>query len=118
MHAVMPVVRENALHSIVNIARNADTAGVSVIRAFDDRRAIGLKATHRGRLKARCADSESRFLAMKKFSWLPASRLIAARQKPVFCANRVRLIRGGILGRAIHRRSRWTSHAHLLALET
>src|SRR5260370_5173379 len=84
MHAVMPVVRENALHSIVNIARNADTAGVSVIRAFDDRRAIGLIATHRGRLKARCADSESRFLAMKKFSWLPASRLIADRQNRVF----------------------------------
>jgi hypothetical protein len=84
MHAVMPVVCENALPSIVNIARNADAAGVSAIRAFNDRRAIGLTATHRGRLKARCTDSESRFLAMKKFSWLPASRLIAARQNRFF----------------------------------
>jgi hypothetical protein len=80
----MQVVPENAPPSIVNISRNARTAGVSVIRAPNDRRAIGLMATHRDRLKARCADSESRFLAMKKFSWLPASRLIAARQNRFF----------------------------------
>jgi hypothetical protein len=84
MHAAMAVVPENAPRSIINISRNARIAGVSVIRAFNDRCAIGLAATHRGRLKARCADSESRFLAMKKFSWLPASRLIAARQNRFF----------------------------------
>jgi hypothetical protein len=80
----MRVMPENAPPSIVNISRNARTAGVSVIRASNDQRAIGRMATHRGRLKARCADSESRFLAMKKFSWLPASRRIAARQNRFF----------------------------------
>jgi hypothetical protein len=34
--------------------------------------------------KARRTDSESRFLAMKKFSCLPASRLIVARQNRIF----------------------------------
>jgi hypothetical protein len=34
--------------------------------------------------KVRRTDSESRFLAMKKFSCLPASRLIRARQNRIF----------------------------------
>jgi hypothetical protein len=80
----MRMVPENAPPSIVNISGNARTAGVSALRAPNDRRAIGLMATHQGWLKARCADSESRFLAMKKFSWLPASRRIAARQNRFF----------------------------------
>jgi len=80
----MRVEQENPTPSIVNIAKSARAAGVSVIRAFNDRRAIDVTATHRSRLKARCADSESRFLAIKKFSRRPASRLIAARQNRFF----------------------------------
>src|SRR3979490_3518895 len=70
--------------TIVNIARSARAAGLSVIRAFNDRRAIDVTAPRRCRLKARCADSESWFLAIKKFSCRPAWRLIAARQNRFF----------------------------------
>jgi hypothetical protein len=38
--------------------------------------------------------------------------------KPVFWANRVRLIRGAILVRTMHRRSRSTIAAHLCAHES
>jgi hypothetical protein len=44
----------------------------------------GLIATRQHRPKARRTDSESQLLAMKKFSWLPASRLIGARQNRFF----------------------------------
>jgi hypothetical protein len=80
----MQGARENATPAIVNIAKSACATGVFVIRAFDDLHAVDVIATDRIRPKARRADSESRFLAMKKFSWLPASRLIAARQNPFF----------------------------------
>jgi hypothetical protein len=48
------------------------------------RRAFELKVTRRRRLTAYRADSESRFLAMKKFSRLTAARRIAARQNRFF----------------------------------
>src|SRR6185437_2531906 len=70
--------------SIVNIAGNACPAGAFVIHASDEHRAFDPDATHRCRLKATRADSESRFLAMKKFSRLTAARRIAARQNRVF----------------------------------
>jgi len=38
--------------------------------------------------------------------------------KPVFCTNRARLIRGAILVRAMHRRSRSTIDAQLRAHES
>jgi len=80
----MRVVRENTTLSIVNIAGSCCTAGTSALRAFDDRCAIDVIATHRCRSQPRCADSESQFLAMKKFSWQPASRLIVTRQNRFF----------------------------------
>ena len=52
--------------------------------ALIDRDAFGAVATRRRPRKVRCADSESRFLAMKKFSPAPASRLIGARQNRFF----------------------------------
>jgi hypothetical protein len=64
--------------------KSACATGVFVIRAFDDLGAVDVIATDRSRPKPRCADSESRFLAMKKFSWLPASSVIAARQNRFF----------------------------------
>ncbi|WP_146686418.1 hypothetical protein [Bradyrhizobium canariense] len=69
---------ENATLAFVNIEGNACAAGVSLIRVSDDHRIVAAIATHRYRLKARCADSESPFLAMKKFSRFRPSRLIGA----------------------------------------
>src|SRR3981189_1082832 len=76
--------RENPTPPTVNIARSACAAGTSVIDSLKSRRAVDVIATDRDRLKARCADSESRFLAIKKFSWSTASRRIAARQNRFF----------------------------------
>src|SRR6266481_1999590 len=76
--------RENPATPTVNIARSACAAGASVIDSLNDRRAVDVIATDRDRLKARCADSESRFLAIKKFSWSTASCRIAARQNRLF----------------------------------
>jgi hypothetical protein len=80
----MRVVRENATSAIVNIARNTCAAVVSLILTSHARSAIDVAATHRRPQKAVVADSESRFLAIKKFSCLAASRLIAARQTRFF----------------------------------
>jgi hypothetical protein len=77
-------VRENATSAIVDIAESDCAAGVFVIPTSDDRYAIDVVSTDRCRLKACCADSESRFLAMKKFSRRPALRLIGARQNRFF----------------------------------
>ncbi|MFZ2157033.1 MAG: hypothetical protein WAV72_13060 [Bradyrhizobium sp.] len=77
-------MRENAAPTIVNIARYARTAGVFAIHALRRRRAIDVIASRRTPLKADCADSESRILAIKKFSRSPASRLIGARQNRIF----------------------------------
>jgi hypothetical protein len=72
--------RENAMHALVDIAGSACAAGVFVTHAFNDHRTIDVIAASRRLSKARVADSESRFLATKKFSCPPASRLNAARQ--------------------------------------
>jgi hypothetical protein len=76
----MQEVRENIAHVIVKIDENPCAAGVFTIHASDDIDAIDGVATAKHRPKARRADSESRFLAMKKFSRPPPSRLIGARQ--------------------------------------
>jgi hypothetical protein len=81
---MMQAACENATQANVNIEGNACAAGVFVIRTLIDCCAIDVIATHQCRLKARCADSESRFLAIKKFSCSPASRLIGARQNRFF----------------------------------
>jgi hypothetical protein len=80
----MRIVREKPTSAIVNIAESACAASISVIRAFNDQRADDVTSPRRGRLKARCTDSESRTLAIKKFSCSPASRLIVARQNRFF----------------------------------
>jgi hypothetical protein len=77
-------VRENATFAIVDIAESDCAAGVFAICASDHRCPIDVVATHRCRLTACRADSESRFLAMKKFSRPPALRLIGARQNRFF----------------------------------
>jgi hypothetical protein len=80
----MRAAPENPTLAIVNIARSACAAGVFEVRALRDRGSRDVVATHWWRPKPRCADSESRFLAIKKFSSSAASRLIAARQKRFF----------------------------------
>jgi hypothetical protein len=81
---MMRKVREKPIAANVNIERNHCTAGVFVTHASHARREIDIVATHRFRLRPGCADSESRFLAINKFSRSPASRLIAARQNRFF----------------------------------
>jgi hypothetical protein len=80
----MQVVRGNAMSAIVNITKNACTAVVSLIQAPRILGTIEVASTRRRRQKAVVADSESRFLAIKKFSCTTASRLIAARQTRFF----------------------------------
>jgi hypothetical protein len=80
----MRVVRENATSAIVNVARNTCAAGISLILRSHAPAAIDVVATHRRRQKAAAADSESRFLAIKKFSCTTAWRLIVARQTRFF----------------------------------
>jgi hypothetical protein len=80
----MQVARKIAAPTIVNMTGNTCAAVVFTTHALNDRHAIAVIATHRHRRKALCADSESRILAMKKFSCSAASRLIAARQNRFF----------------------------------
>jgi hypothetical protein len=77
-------MRENAMPAIVNITRKPCAAGISLIHASSNQSTIRVVATHRRRQNAPLADSESRFLAIKKFSCTTASRLIAARQTRFF----------------------------------
>jgi hypothetical protein len=80
----MQVVHKNATLPIVNIIGSDCAAGISVIHTLLHQCAIDVVTTHRWRSKACCADSESQFLAIKKFSCSPALRLIAARQNRLF----------------------------------
>jgi hypothetical protein len=68
----------------VDIAGNACAAGVFANDAFDDRLAADIIAHRGNRQRADCVDSESRVLAIKKFSCPPPSRLIGARQNRFF----------------------------------
>jgi hypothetical protein len=68
----------------VDIAGNACAAGVFANGAFEDRLAADIIAQLEDRRKAGYVDSESRILAIKKFSCPPASRLIGARQNRFF----------------------------------
>ena len=115
IRAMMRAVRENAMQTNVNIAGSACAAGVFVISTFDDRRAFDVVATHRCRLKAHCADSESRFLAIKKFSCPRASCLIAARQNRFFARIAAADSRCDSSSRAMYRCSWRTIDARLRA---
>jgi hypothetical protein len=69
---------------IIDAARNPCAAGVFETHTFNDWSAKDVIATDQWCLKERVADSESRFLAIKKFLCQPASRLIGARQNRFF----------------------------------
>jgi hypothetical protein len=77
-------VRENAASAIVNVRRNTCAAGISLIHTTHAHSAIDVAATHRGWQNTVVADSESGFLAIKKFSCTTAWRLIVARQTRFF----------------------------------
>jgi hypothetical protein len=68
------------MHANVDIAGSGCAAGVSAVHTFNDRHAIDVMAIPRCLQKTRNTDSESRILAIRKFSCPPASRLNAARQ--------------------------------------
>jgi hypothetical protein len=80
----MRKVTENSMSSIVNVAGNDCGAIVFSIRAASARHCGHLIATRPREAKARRADSESRFLAMKKFSYARPARRIAARESRIF----------------------------------
>jgi hypothetical protein len=73
-------MREKPQLAIRDIARSGCTTAISLIHAFDDQHGADVIAGRRSGSNARCADSESRILATKKFSCSPASSLIVARQ--------------------------------------
>jgi hypothetical protein len=101
----MRIVREIATPAIVNIARSACAAGLFVIHTMNYRHAIDGIATHRYQLKAGCADSESGFLAIKKFSWLRASGRIVDRQNGFFARIAATDSRRDFSIETLHRRS-------------
>src|SRR4051794_19577381 len=76
----MQIVPENSTSPIVNIAGNACAADALDIGAARAQRRERLVATRPPNTKACRADSESRILAMKKFSRAAPSRRIGARQ--------------------------------------
>jgi hypothetical protein len=88
IRAKMRAKAENTTPAFVNIDENHCAAGVSGIHPCDALRAIDVVATRRHRSKMRRADSESLFLAMKKFSRIRASRRFDAHQGRIFAANR------------------------------
>jgi hypothetical protein len=81
---MMRAARENATPAIFKITKSHCAAGISVMRTFTGACAVDVVGSYQRELKARSADSESRFLAIKKFSCLAASRLISARQNRLF----------------------------------
>jgi hypothetical protein len=81
---MMLIVRYNPMSSIDNLTRNDCAAVVSLIHASLTCCAITSVATDRSRQNAVAADSESWFLAIKKFSCTTAWRRIAARQTRFF----------------------------------
>jgi hypothetical protein len=69
----MRIVRENLDLANVKITGNACAADVFLTRAQRAQHAARIVATHQAQPKALCADSESRILAIKKFSMKDAS---------------------------------------------
>jgi hypothetical protein len=84
IRATMRVVAENTTSAFVNIDGNHCAASISAIHASGDLHAADAIATRRHRSKVLNADSESSFLAMKKFSCISPSRRFGARQDPIF----------------------------------
>src|SRR6185437_15744181 len=80
----MQIVRGNPTLAFVNIAAKPITAGLFVVNARSDEAIVGIDMSRKRSVESRFADSESQFLAIKKFSCPPASRLIGARQNRFF----------------------------------
>jgi hypothetical protein len=73
-------MRARGRKKTAKIERNACAAVLYEIHAIDDHHLIQVADERDGRSNGRCADSESFFLATKKFSCSPPSRLNTARQ--------------------------------------
>jgi hypothetical protein len=84
IRAALQMMRATLQWTIDNVAGSGCATVVFAIHSLDDRRDIEDVAHHQNRANWRCADSESRFLAIKKFSRSAASRLIVARQNRFF----------------------------------
>jgi hypothetical protein len=90
-------MRENSQFANVNVAEKACGVGLFATCAFIDRCFAEFVAAPRVVRNGRCADSESRFLAIKKFFALAGFVSHQGAPKPAFRANRSRLIRGRIV---------------------
>jgi hypothetical protein len=86
----MQIVRENSTSAIVKIIESDCAAGIFVILIKRVVRVTGAFATQRTTPENPFADSESGFLAMKKFFGNPTWRLIGPRQPGIFARNRRR----------------------------
>jgi len=93
------MMRAKPWAAIVDVAGSGCATVAFAIHAFNEWHAVEVIARRRTGSKAPCADSESRFLAIKKFSRSPASRLIVARQNRFFA----RIERGRFAGRFVAR---------------
>jgi hypothetical protein len=80
----MPNACEKPMLGIADVTRNACAAGIFVVIASRRQEAIVSIAPLHGPPKARRVDSESRFLAIKKFLRSVPLRLIDARQNRFF----------------------------------
>jgi len=81
---------ENPSATVINFARCACIAALSVDEQFIDRYLDEVVAARVSLVRAACADSESRGLAIKKFLCSAALRLIPSSPKPDSRANRRR----------------------------
>jgi hypothetical protein len=102
MFEAIRIVRANSTSTIVKIAGGDCAAGISSLRVGSEQHPVGVAATHLHQRKALGVDSESRILAIKKFSCKQPSRLIAARQIRFF-ARIAETDSRGRFARAMHR---------------
>ena len=80
MFEAMRIVRANSTSAIVKITESGCAAGISALHIGNEQHPASINATRLHQRKALGVDSESRILAIKKFSCEERSRLIAARQ--------------------------------------
>ena len=80
----MRTARKKPTPTIVRITRNICATGISCIRTLRDKTPIDVVEGRRASLKALCVDSESRFLAIKKFFVLAGFASLRARQNRSF----------------------------------
>jgi hypothetical protein len=102
MFEAIRIVCANSTSSIVKITESTCAAVVSVICIKSEQHVASIAATHLHQRKPLGVDSESRILAMKKFSCKEPSRLIAARQIRFF-ARIAKTDSRGRFARAMHR---------------